>query len=166
MSDVLDWAEKAAVENLKGRRENAEALAKECMTTLTVLLAGGTGALAFAANSLQTAVSWYGVGAAAFSVYLFAVATVLVWKPMRISELPALYNEPKHLYQPDFQLQQLREIELNNMQARIDAAVARNLSVGTLLNRIRLAAIASPLIAVAAAACCVVLPFGLAPAGG
>ncbi|MFY1957096.1 hypothetical protein ACOTCL_29065 [Achromobacter xylosoxidans] len=147
MSELLDWVEKAAVENLKQHHQAADMIAKEATTTLTVLLAGMAGALAYAAKAVDTgAWGWLPVGAAAFSAYLLVLGLCLVLGCLRIGDIPAIYNEPKNLLHPDLSLDQVRRYELENAQARINDAAARNHRVATTLNRVRLAAILSPLV--------------------
>ena len=45
MNDLIDWAEKSGLENLRFRLQNAETLAKEASSTLTILLAGMGGSI-------------------------------------------------------------------------------------------------------------------------
>jgi hypothetical protein len=54
VSELLDWAEKAAIENLRGRRENAEHLLKEGATSFTILIAAATGALAHVVKGIES----------------------------------------------------------------------------------------------------------------
>ncbi|MCB1895980.1 MAG: hypothetical protein H6945_20215 [Zoogloeaceae bacterium] len=53
VNELLDWVEKTGQENLDFRLENAETLARESNTTLTILLAGIGGTLAYAAKGLD-----------------------------------------------------------------------------------------------------------------
>ncbi|AZY48844.1 hypothetical protein ACLQ9F_11995 [Bordetella avium] len=147
MSDLLDWVEKAALENLRAHHQAADVIAKEATTTLTVLLAGMAGALAYAAKGVDAAAwTWLSVGAAAFSAYLLLLGLWLVLGCMKIGDLPAIHNEPGNLFQPGIPLEDLRKYELENMQLRINDAAARNSRVARALNNIRLAAILSPVV--------------------
>ena len=47
MTDLLDWVEKQALENLRFRIQDADNLTKESNTTLTILLAGMGASLAY-----------------------------------------------------------------------------------------------------------------------
>ncbi|WP_315136761.1 hypothetical protein [Achromobacter marplatensis] len=147
MSELLDWVEKAAVENLRQHHQAADVLAKESATTLTVLLAGMAGALAYAAKAVEAdAWGWLPVSSAVFSAYLLLLCLRLVLKCLKIEDIPSVYNEPLNLLQPDLSLEQIRRYELENAQQRINDAVARNNRVASALNRIRVAAILSPLV--------------------
>jgi hypothetical protein len=149
MSDVLDYAEKAGTENMKFRLQNAEALSKEANTVLTVLLAGTGGAMALAIKGFEqpgpipTPMT---IGAAGLAVWLMIVAALLIIYCMLSTDLPAPTNEPLNLYQPDFDLNSIRIVELKNLDERIKQVAKRNHRVAAWLDRVRLCAIASPLV--------------------
>lgn len=148
MHEVLDYAEKAGLENLKFRLQNAETLAKESNGILTILLAGIGGAMALATKGFEQAhplPSAITVGAVGLAVWLMVAAAVLVVFCMLSMDLPAPTNEPLNLYQPDFALEQIRVVELRNLDLRIKQATARNHRVAAWLDRVRLLAILSPL---------------------
>lgn len=146
MSDLLDWAEKAGLENLRFRLQNAEALAKEAASTLTLLLAGTGGALAYAVKGFEAMPTPIAFGVAGLSAWLAIVGCVLVYFCMLTTDLPTPTNEPANLYQKQFDLAALREVELRNIQERIEQVTARNRRVAAWLDRSRLLALASPLI--------------------
>lgn len=147
MKELLDWTEKAALENLKFHLQNADNLAKEASTTLTVFLAGLGAALAYTLKAIDAgAVTSTAAGATGLMLYLTALCGLLVFKCMKIAPIPAPTNEPRNLYQKDFSLDVLREVELNNTQERINQAVARNDGTTAWLNRVRVMAVVSPLI--------------------
>ena len=141
MNDVLEWIEKAALENLRGHLQIADVLAKEAATTLTILLAALSGAFGYALT-----VSEYRIGSVVLTAYLFVLCVVLVTRCMMIKEFPATTNEPRNLNQQGFALDALRSTELKNFQLRIDQAAQRNAITAQWLNRVRLGAIGSPLI--------------------
>lgn len=146
----FEWIEKAGIENLKGRRETADILAKEAATTLTVLLAGIGGSLAYGIEVLDGDTSSKVVAAAAVCVWLTAVAIGLVLSCLRIGSIPALYNQPGKLLQRDDHKETFdswRYGELKNIQERIEKAVQRNNTTAKRLNLIRLLAVFTPLIA-------------------
>jgi hypothetical protein len=145
VSEFLEWVERAATENLRGRRENAEQLIKEGTTVLTLLLAGATGGLAYTLKALESTVWVLALGAAAFSAYLYVLCVVLILTVVRAQDLPPLFNEPENLYQKQYPLRKIREAELKNVQARITQTTKRNVRTAKWLNRIRLAAAMSPL---------------------
>jgi hypothetical protein len=161
MKELLDWAEKAALENLKFHLQNADNLAKEANTTLTVMLAALGAALAYALKAFDSGVATTTTaGAVGLTLYLTAVCGLLVFKCMKIAPIPAPTNEPRHLYQKEFELDALREVELTNMQERIDQAVARNDGTTAWLNRVRVLAVLSPLIFLAVSVCTALVEFG------
>jgi len=144
MKDLLDWAEDAALKNLKSHHETADGLQKQSVTTLTVLLTGATGGLAFAIKGLEQGLAWLAVGSSVFSIYLYILCATLVFNTLRVKRFPSIYNEPENLYQKNYTLQELREAELDNIQKRIEEASSRNRQTASWLNRIRFAALASP----------------------
>lgn len=153
MDTVLDWAEKAGLENLKFRLQNAETLAKEAATTLTVLLAGMSGSLAYAVKYFEPAAPsiQMAVGSGALSAWLMLLSAMLVHFCIKTLPLPTPTNEPANLYQPEFTLDLMRAVELKNIQVRIEQATTRNAEVATWLDRIRYCAVASPLVFVISA---------------
>jgi len=147
MTKLFEWVENAAVENLKLHHHTADVLAKEAATTLTVLLAGVAGSLAYTAQAVEkNSWGWLSAGAAAFSAYLMIVSVFLLVKCMMVDELPAIHNEPKNLMHPEIEFDELRRYEFENMQGRINACALRNNRIATSLNRIRVAAVLSPLV--------------------
>jgi hypothetical protein len=153
MNELLDWAEKAGLENLQFRLQNAETLAKEAASTLVILLAGMGGAMAYAVKGFeQETPTALAIGAAALSVWLMIVGGLLVVFCMLTTSLPTPTNEPMNLYQKNFSLEAIREVELRNLQERIKQTAARNHRVAAWLDRTRLLALASPLIFTIAAA--------------
>ena len=148
---LLDWVEVNAQENVRFHLHNANVLAKEAATTLTLTLTGLGAALAHGVHGLAGGALTAAHGASlALAAYLTLLAVATVFKCMKIAPIPAPTNEPGNLYQPRFPLERLREAELKNLQERIEEAVARNDAVTGWLNRIRLAATLSPAIWVSA----------------
>jgi hypothetical protein len=143
---VLDWAEKQGLENMEQRHATAELLAKEAATTLTLLLAGLGGALAYGVKLLEPGgADAVEGGAALLCVYLAVLSVLLTFKCLLIGDIPAITNEPKNLAQRGYSFDALRAVELRNLQQRIDHAVQRNVQIAKLLNRFRVAAACSPL---------------------
>jgi len=141
MNDILDWVEKAALENIRGHSQTADILAKEAATTLTILLAALSGAFGYAVSSFD-----YRIGAIALTAYLFMLCVLLVTRCMKIKEFPSTTNEPKNLNQEGYPLDALRKVELRNIQERIDQAAQRNAITAQWLNRVRIGAICGPLV--------------------
>ena len=152
MSELLDWVEKQALENLRFRIQDADNLTKESNTTLTILLAGMGASLAYGIKLLEGKPEmWVVLAVFVFSAYLLVLSAVLIFKCLNISAIPAPTNEPQHLYQVNFALDKLREVELKNIQDRINEAVQRNDTVASWLNRVRLLAVCSPIVFVISA---------------
>lgn len=154
MSDLLDWADKSGLENIRFRLQNAETLARDAATTLTVLFAGMGAALAYAIKGVAApqGLDALAVGAMGLAAWLMVLAVVLIVQCILSTDLPTPTNEPKNLYQEDYDLDALREAELRNLQARIEQVTARNHRVAAWLDRVRLAATASPLVFIISAA--------------
>lgn len=147
MSQLLDWAESAGLENLKFRLQNSETLAKDASTTLTMLIAGIGGTLAYVVKGLEapqiTAITY---GLAALSLWLMIVATLLIVKCILTTSLETPTNEPKNLYQKDYDIELLRVVELDNIQLRIDRTTIRNAKVANWLDNCRIALVLSPVV--------------------
>ena len=148
----LDWIEKAAVENLKQHVEGADILAKESATTLTVLLAGAGGSLAYAIKAADGDYSASVLIAAVVCAWLVVCAMWLVFTCLKINEIYLVYNEPKnHLLRltSDTNFENWRKKELAGMQERIDKNTLRNDETAKSLNRVRTMTAATPVIALA-----------------
>lgn len=145
-NDLLEYAESAGLENLRNHVAAADTLAKEANTTLTVLLAGAAGSLAYTLKLLDGSSASLSIGLATACFYLFALSASLVWRCMKIDALPNTTNEPQNLYQADYSITQIREAELKNIQNRIRQADQRNTKTAYWLNRIRLFATGTPLV--------------------
>jgi hypothetical protein len=143
----LDWIEKSAIENLKAHHASADVIAKEASTTLTVLLAGAGGGLAYAGKAVDAhSWTWYSFGAAAFTAWLTWLCYRCVKECLIISPIPQIYNEPRNLHAPELTLSELRESEILGLQNRIDLAAKRNGEQALKMNEIRKLAVASPLV--------------------
>lgn len=150
-SDLLLWAETCGIENLKARAAVADTIAKEAATTLTILLAGLGGALAYAVKIFSASPDLLSYGSTALCGYLVFLGALLIRHCLLLSAIPAIYNEPDNLVRPGFTLDQVRRVELRNIQTRIKETVARNNRVAKHLNAIRLAALATPFVFVVGA---------------
>lgn len=139
--DYLEWVEKAALENLRGRLENADALAKEAHITLTILLTALGASFAYSQTATPHAVAAY-----ILTSYLCLLSIVLTWNCLMIREIPALTNEPRNLRHDDPDLDRLRGLELDNIQERINQAARRNVVMSQWLNGVRMGLVGSPII--------------------
>lgn len=144
-----EWAEKAGIENLRGRLATGDVLLAQANTLLSLLLVGIGGGLAYAvklAESVAGAPFAWGMGAA--TAWLCLVASVLTVKCIVTRSTPALYNEPQNLCPPgtSMTLAEVRGHELENISNRIKAAVLRNAAVATWLDLCRYGAISTPVI--------------------
>ena len=151
----MRWVERCAIENLKSRVQTADVLAKDGASTVLLLLAGVGGALAYARPLIDGAPMLSAWVAAAVATWLALLAALLVLGCLMTISIPAVYNQPDQLLMRDPALDtwaQWRYGELLNMQDRIDRAMARNNRIAVRLNRIRIAAAATPVIAVLAGA--------------
>lgn len=166
MTDRLEWLEKAGIENMKLHHVSADNLAKDSATTLTVLLAGMGGSLAYAAKELEVGTwTWMTFGCAALTAWFAGLGFYLVVKCLMATPLPQVYNEPQNLNVPALTFDELREGELENLQARIKDAGARNKELAKHLNRARKLAVISPAIFIFAVGLYWALPALLTAAG-
>lgn len=152
MSEFAEWVEERALENLRFHIQSAEMISKEANTTLTVFLAGFGGASAYTVKLADAhASTWLLSATIAFGICLLVLSGLLILFCLKIEVIPAPTNEPRNLNQPSFSLQSMREDELENLQGRIDETAKRNERVAERLNRIRLCALLTPVIAAAVA---------------
>ena len=142
MNTVLDFAEKAGIENLKERAKNGELIHKEASSLLTLFLSGAGAALFFAANQGPLSGVFLLV-----SFWLFGVALILTLKCLMYGNYPAVWNEPKNLNQEGYELDQIRIFELENIQERIGMATELNFTKSSWLNKCILLAGVTPIIA-------------------
>lgn len=147
---LLDWAEKAAVENLKERLANLDQLRTQASSLLQLILVGIGGALTFAVKVFDPGpVGPLVAGALATVLWLCWVAAMLVWKCLATSRVPVVFNHPRNLYNDEAKragLDDWRERELQTLGNRIDGVKPIVESVGAWLDRCRYAAISTPLI--------------------
>lgn len=140
---LLDYAERAGIENLKERSQNADAIHKEANTLLALILSGAGAALYFSANESSLA-------ALIVSFWLFCVALILATKCLLFRDYPPVWNEPKNLTPEGYTLDEVRGFEIQNLQQRIEQATASNYTTSSWLNKCILAACATPLIGIIA----------------
>ncbi|MEX3915987.1 hypothetical protein AB4Y43_07040 [Paraburkholderia sp. BR10872] len=149
---LLDWVEGQAAENMRFHVESLAVISKEANTTLTVLLAGVGAASAYTVKLFDThGAGWLLAATITFGVCLLLLSAWLILGCLKISELPTPTNEPENLYQPKYSLSAIRAAEITNTQSRIHQVVRRNNKTADRLNRIRLLALLTPVIASVAA---------------
>lgn len=145
--ELIDYAEKAGLENLRFRLQNTEALSKDATSTLTYLLTGIGGSLAYAVSGFEKSVlSPLTVGAAVLSVWLMAISALLVFRCIKTSDLQTPTNEPLNLFTLEHDFLVIRKNELKNLDERIQKTRERNRKTAFWLDSVRLLAIASPII--------------------
>lgn len=153
----LEWAERCGLENLKSHLTSADIIAEEARSTLTMILAAIGVSFGYVVNDVNTrGVSSITIGLIAFTVYTILIGAWLVLKCMMLSDIPPPTNEPGNLYNNDLHYFDAKELELQNIQSAIYNTVKRNNSRANVLNRIRLAFIASPIVFLLVAAVAVV----------
>lgn len=145
--EVLEWAERHGIENLKSRIETADILAKEAQHTLTVIIAGVGASLVYAVKAFEPAPTTPVVfGTAALCVYLTLVGIGLVSCTMLMRSIPAVYQDPVNLAQIQFSISELRAKEIKNISERVSQAVKRNERTARFINWARLALVLSPFV--------------------
>lgn len=144
---TLEWVEKQGQESLKARFATAELIAKEAQTTLTVLIAGVGGSAAYAAKLFAPGTAGpIEVAAAGVCIYLIALAVILVLACMMFQDYPALYQNPENLLHPSYSIDEIREEEVKNIGVRIKEAAEINAKRASRLNKLRVAAVLSPIL--------------------
>lgn len=153
MERLLDWVEKNALENLRFRLQNAESLAKDASSTLTLVLAAMGGTLAYGVKGLEDRMTPLIGGTWAVAGWLAICAVFIVFRCIQTRELVAPTNEPINIFQPEHSLDDLRRVELKNIQGRIELATARNQAVAYWLDKCRLMLALSPAVFLVGFAC-------------
>ena len=143
MTTVLEWAEKAGLENLRDHANNAELMQRQVSTLLTLLLSGAGAALYFAVANRE-----FIIASVVISLWLFGIAAILTLKCLMFGDFPSVWNEPKNLNLKGYSLSQLREYELENLQERISDAARINFIKSLRLNNCILATCFTPLIGI------------------
>lgn len=150
-----EWVEQAAFENMKSRRAAADKLTEHATGTLTILLAGLGGSLAYAIKILDGEFPVSSIAAFGAVCWLGYLAGRLVYGCLLSREIAAIYNDPGNLLmRPNAAASfvEWRYGEILNLNDRIAATAARNIQTGSRLDAIRLATAATPLVAILAAA--------------
>lgn len=141
-ADRLDWIENCGLENLRYHIQSTELLTKESNTTLNIFLAGAGAFLAYALKGIESikpeASAYSAIGV---SLYLFVLCGLVVLKCLKVKDIPTPTNEPENLNHPDYSLQEVKKVELRNLQARIKMVTSRNKATSNWLNHLRMAAI-------------------------
>lgn len=144
MTTVLDWAEKAGIENMKDQVTNADQIQSQVGTLLTLLISGASAALYFSMQHPNLRIT-----ALAVSLWLLCLAIWLALKCWMYGDFPSVWNEPKNLNQKGYKLDALRQYELENLQQRITDAMNLNFTKTQRINKCILATcLATPVIGI------------------
>ena len=146
MTTLLDYAEAEGKENLRGHNAEATNLEKASSGTLTILLAITSAGLGYCFKfTPREFTSPLFISLASVLIYLLSITIILVLKCLIVGEFPSVANEPLNLYQKEYLADQIREVELKNVQARIEEAKKKNAKTAGWLNSVRLLAALAPL---------------------
>lgn len=152
--ETMKWIEGEARSNAEFQVSCADSLERQGGALLNLLLTGAGGALAYTVNLAEKhGATWQQAGMAAVSVWLFAVAALLLVRVLWSRPIYGPANDPGNLqaaYEMD--LASALEYELKNRQLCITSNRARNEMVGRRLNVCRLLAVATPLVFILVAA--------------
>ena len=147
MSAKIDWIEKQAAENLKFRLQICETLAKDANTLLTILITAIGAVVAYAIKSTENnGDSALLAGTIAMGAWLMIIALILVFKCIMTSKLIPIGNEPKKLNLENYNLEEIKVFELENVQNSIIHTAKRNQKTAYWLDKARLATVSSPLV--------------------
>lgn len=150
--ESVRWVEENARAVSAFQERVIDALERQASAFLNVLLAGAGGSLAYAVNLVEKqAAAWQQAGMAGVSLWLFAIAALVLWRAMWSRPVWPPANDPGNLtsaYEMDLTSARVRQ--LKNQQAAITANRERNEEVGRWLNCCRLLVAATPVIFAAA----------------
>lgn len=154
--DKLEFIERTPKANADFHIATTEYLAKEAQQTLTLLLSGAAGGTAYGISLFDKGTTWAAAGMFASAAWLFILSFVIVYHCMRIRPISPPANEPSQLLKAntdEWKLDELREAHLHTLQRSIERYRERNDTVGTWLNRVRMAAPGVAIVFTLAAAC-------------
>jgi len=144
--DRLDYIEREAQANMEFHLENLDSLKSEAQATLNFLLLILSGAFGYTIKLLgDDKLAWAFVMGCVTS-YLSCVAGYLTLYCLATGVVMPPTNEPRNLSSNDCSLEELRELELKNLQKRIVFNRKRNTKIGRRLNKARLLVCASPVV--------------------
>jgi hypothetical protein len=125
----------------------ADNLTTSSQNTLTLLAAGGYGALGYAAHLFEGGAGNFAIacGVSAGAVHLLVVAALIVAKCLRARDYNATHNEAQHLLGDGQAWAQIVRGEIENLAERIAENRAANAAIGRWLNRLWLAALFVPI---------------------
>lgn len=147
----LKWAEEQGLKNLQEKFTTGDNMNKEAQTTLTYILTGMGGTLAFLIQGLERQLSAFLFGTIILCGWFTLLGIILVVRTLVIGEFPSPFQEPKNLLgDPEDDLDEVRLVEVGNIDERIEEAAKWNERKGKTINRIRAALLGSPFIFVLA----------------
>ena len=153
-AELALWIEGQARSVSEFQERCMAAMEQQATGLLNLLLAGGGGGLAMAVHlSEQKASAWLQSGMSAVTLWLFAVAALLLLRSLWSRPVYGYGNDPRQL-KVDLSLDptDARLFQLDIQQGFIDHDRARNDAVGQWINRCRLLAACVPLVFLIAAA--------------
>jgi hypothetical protein len=150
--NYLDYVEQQANANMQFHLDNLTSLKKEADGTLKILFLILSGTTGYTIKLLEGGrIDWaFVVGSV--TAYLIFVAIYLTVKCLKTGDVQAPTNEPKNLLLKttnNEKSEELRKLELENLQDRIKLNRERNVCLGKHLNAARLMVCYSPLAFVA-----------------
>lgn len=149
-NELIDYAIAEGKESINFHLKNMEAISKDSSVTLSFLFAGGGASLGAAIK--------FGAGnggensaelvwpMAALGCYLFILGGLLVAKCFVARENFSPANEPLNLFQPEYDLYTIKEVELENLDERIKLNRKRNVRTAFWLSFVRYGLLLSPFI--------------------
>ena len=149
-TEELDWVSAEARSRYESQASLFEAVRREAITTLALSVGIASGALGFAVDAAASGPAWVAASAGVFAAYIGLIAVTLVVLGLRTSDYYPMSNDPKHLAAPlqsgEFTLEAVREVELENMQERIDFNRTRGDRLGATLNGAWIALAVAPMV--------------------
>ncbi len=142
----IDYMEREAAKNYNFHIDDMAELKKDATNLMTVLYFLIVASFSTAVNifASKKAIAW-GVLLCAICVYLTALAVYLLFTCLKDRPVKLPANEPKNLVlQPGADSNKIRELELKNLQERIDFNKERNRITSTRLHNVRLSLVLSP----------------------
>ena len=144
--ELLEFCFDQGEKNFNFDFDCANTLERNSNTTLSFIISFGGASLFGLVNYLAQDRYDIVTGLAVLILYFLGIAFLLVQKCLLARPISPPGNNPINLYQPDFNLTQIMDVEINQLEKRMQRNIERNKEAGKWLNRVRYMIFLSPFI--------------------
>ena len=144
--ELLEFCFKQGEKNFNFELDCKNALVKESYATLNFIVSFGGASFFGIVNFINNERYDIVIGLVGLIIYFFVTAYLLIQKCLLVRPIAPPANDPMNLYQPNFNLTQIMDVEINQLKERMKWNNNRNKEAGRWLNRVRYMLFASPII--------------------